>query len=410
MTRYLTRTVKLHRTQHEFRHSPELYRGFVGGRGSGKSYVGAYDLIRRAKRGRTYMVVGPTYPTLRDSSIKSFLKVGREIGVIDPSLVKLSAPPQLTLTTGAEILFRSADDPERLRGPNLSGAWLDEASLMKREAYDVVIACFREEGEQGWLSATFTPKGPGHWTYDVFASGRPNTALFRAKTRDNPFLPADFEETLHQQYGDTLYARQELGGEFVQLEGAEFPAEWFGDDLWFDVWPPELQLKVIALDPSKGADGRGEDYQAHVLIGVAVQDGKYVFYVDADLQREGVVAMTERTVHLTRTFAKQGGLRPVDSVIVEENGTMGLIPPALDAACAKLGCPIPYLCRSNMDPKEFRIRYWCGPPLSRRQIRFCNSPGGRMLVSDLQSFPFAEHDDSADALATGLKRVTEMLA
>lgn len=356
------------------------------------------------------MVIGPTYPTLRDSTLKSFLNIARDLGVITQDNIKLSPPPEIRLNNGAEILFRSADTPDRLRGPNLSGVWMDEASLMSREAYDISIGRLREAGERGWLSATFTPKGPSHWTFEVFGSGRPDTVMFRARTKANPFLAKSFVAGLEQQYGDTNWARQELEGEFVQLEGAEFPGEWFlGDDLWFDVWPPEPYLKVIALDPSKGSDGKGEDYQAHTMVSVAVQDGKYMFYVDADLQREGVVPMCERTVLLTREFGKAGSLRPVDSVIVEENGTLGLLPPALDAACAKHGFPVPYLCRTNRDQKEFRIRYWLAPPLSRRQIRFKRTPGARLLVGQAQSFPFSEHDDGIDSLATALRRVSEML-
>ena len=404
--RTVRKVVRLHRRQYDFCHSPALYRAFIGGRGSGKSFAACYDLIRRAKRGCTYLLAAPTYPMLFDSELRTFTSLARELNVLRE--LKASAPARAVLSTGAEILFRSADDPERLRGPNLSGAVLMEAALMHRDAYDIAIACLRESGEQGWLTALTTPRGPSHWTYEVFATGRPNTVMFRAKTGDNPFNPPDFEKTLRDQYGDTNFARQELGGEFVQLEGAEFPGEWFGNDLWFDSWPGELQLKVIALDPSKGSDGKGVDYQAHVLIGVAVEGGRYVYYVDADLQREGVVPMTERTVRLTRDFGQTGG-RPVDSVVVEENGTLGLLPQAFDAACAKLGFPIPYICRTNRDNKELRIRAWCGPPLSRRQLRFRRSPGGRMLVGQLMEFPQGSHDDAPDALATALRRVTELL-
>ncbi|MFX4846510.1 phage terminase large subunit, partial [Acinetobacter baumannii] len=86
--------------------------------------------------------------------------------------------------------FRSAEDPDKLRGPNLSGSWLDEASLMEREAFDICIASLREAGEQGWLSATFTPRGLTHWTYDLFGrGGRPDVELFTSRTRDNPFAP-----------------------------------------------------------------------------------------------------------------------------------------------------------------------------------------------------------------------------
>ena len=66
---------------------------------------------------------------------------------------------------------------------------------------------------------------------------------------------------------------------------------------------------------------------------------------------------------------------------------MGLLPPAFDAACVKAHYMIPYLCRTNRDPKAFRIRSQVAPPLSRRQIRFRNSCGSRLLVGQLQSFP-----------------------
>ncbi len=66
---------------------------------------------------------------------------------------RVSAPLKMTNVTEdggqAEVLFRSAENPENLRGSNLSGVWFDEASLMKPEALDVVLACLREKGADG---------------------------------------------------------------------------------------------------------------------------------------------------------------------------------------------------------------------------------------------------------------------
>lgn len=117
--RVVTKTIRLHRAQIEYRKSTALYRGYVGGRGSGKSWVGAYDLIRRAQRDRLYMVGAPTYQMLSDSTFRTFCGIARDLGVLTADGIRRS-PPGATLTTGAEILFRSADDPERFRGPNLS--------------------------------------------------------------------------------------------------------------------------------------------------------------------------------------------------------------------------------------------------------------------------------------------------
>ncbi len=216
-------TLDLHQAQQDFLDSDALYRGFVGGRGAGKSWIGALDLLLRAQDDRLYGVYAPTFPMLRDSSWRSFLDMAgklRFIRAINRSEMRM------TLGNGAEVIFRSADDPDRARGPNLSGAWLDEASLMAPEIYTIVIASLRERGEQGWLSATFTPRGRQHWTYDVFGTGRPNTQLFHARTVDNPFLPADFAATLRAQY-PSQFARQELEGEFVERAGNVFRREWF---------------------------------------------------------------------------------------------------------------------------------------------------------------------------------------
>jgi hypothetical protein len=142
---------------------------------------------------------------------------------------------------------------------------------------------------------------------------------------------------------------------------------------------------------------------------VTIEAGRYVFWVDADLQREGVVQMCDRAVQLARLFFLATG-RAVDSVTIEDNATMGLLPPAIDAAAVKARYPIPYLCRASTGEKEWRIRAQVGPPLSRGQLRFRRSAGGRMLVSQLQGFPADEFDDGPDALATGLKRVGELLA
>lgn len=216
-------TLDLHEAQQDFLDSEALYRGFVGGRGAGKSWIGACDLLLRAQDDRLYGVYAPTYPMLQDSSWRSFLDLGARFRFIK----RINrAEMRVTLGNGAEVIFRSVDNPERARGPNLSGAWLDEASLMDQAAYTIIIACLRERGEQGWLSATFTPRGRSHWTYETFGTGRRDTALFHARTADNPFLPDDFADVLRAQY-PSQFAAQELEGEFVELIGNVFKREWF---------------------------------------------------------------------------------------------------------------------------------------------------------------------------------------
>lgn len=238
----LRRQRRIHQAQAKFIQSNALFRGFVGGRGAGKTWVGAYDILRRARKGRTYLIASPTGVLLHDTTFPTFKALAQELGVWGPStieelpeivitptgeaLVKMTPYPTVTLTTGATVRFRTAEDPEKLRGPNLSGVWLDEASIMEEDAFKIAIACLRESGQQGWLSATFTPKGRAHWTYKTFGTGKPDTEIFHAHTQDNPFNPPNFAATLAGKY-TAHERRQELGGLFTDEGGELFrPSEW----------------------------------------------------------------------------------------------------------------------------------------------------------------------------------------
>lgn len=260
-------TLDLHEAQQAFLDSEALYRGFVGGRGAGKSWIGACDLLLRAQDDRLYGVYAPTYPMLQDSSWRSFLDLGSRFRFIK----RINrAEMRVTLGNGAEVIFRSVDNPERARGANLSGAWLDEASLMDQAAYTIIIACLRERGEQGWLSATFTPRGRQHWTYETFGLGKINTALFHAKTGDNPFLPDDFADVLRAQY-PSQFAAQELEGEFVELVGNVFRREWFrvvdqapADLKWVRYWDLAASVKESADYTASVAMALGSDGTVYI--------------------------------------------------------------------------------------------------------------------------------------------------
>lgn len=212
--------IMLHEKQVAFRQSKAVVRGYVGGRGAGKSFIGAYDLLKRAKAGRLYLFASPTYSQLRNSSLRTFKDLAIQLG----RLVSINQTDKwCTIRTEdggtAEVSFRSTEDPDALRGPNLSGVWFDEASLMKEEAFDIVLACLREAGEMGWMSMTFTPKGKRHWTFMSLVDFKiGNTELFHSTTKENPFLPADFEKMLRARYSADK-AQQELSGQFIDLDG-----------------------------------------------------------------------------------------------------------------------------------------------------------------------------------------------
>ena len=317
--------------------------------------------------------------------------------------VRLSPYPTVRLSTGATVRFRTAEDPDKLRGPNLTGVWLDEASLMSEEAYKVAIACLREKGEQGWLSATFTPRGFGHWTYKVFGQAAPDTDIYHATTRENPFNPPDFAHKLSQQYGTGLRAAQELDGRFVSLEGAEWPPEYFADDLWFDQWPADAVVcRAMALDPSKGKDATVADPKSKVDAKREPDDSAWVWgcvdrrgvvWLDADLDnaRDATKIIADGIGHYRR-FAPQ-------AVLIEINLFQSMLGGEWRRQCAALNLgPTPLYGVTNTEDKCVRIRATVGPHLAQRLLRFRRTPGCRRLVQQLRDWPAGTKDDGPDAL------------
>lgn len=215
--------MKLSRTQASFVFDEHRHAAFVGGVGAGKSYAGAAKaFIQRLGVPGLGLVTAPTYPMLRDATWRTALEVWAPLirGVNRNEMLML-------MRSGAEVIFRSTDDPERLRGPNCSWAWMDEGSLSSRDAFPIIIGRLRQGGQVGACWVTFTPKGFDNWTYETFvANATADTALFTAATRSNPFLSPDFEASLRAQYGSE-YARQELGGEFVALGAGLIKRQWF---------------------------------------------------------------------------------------------------------------------------------------------------------------------------------------
>jgi hypothetical protein len=195
--------------QRAFWRSGARFRLFVGGVGSGKTRAGCVEILRQPTKS-VGMVVAPTYPMLRDATMRTFIDLARRGGVLQAFQ---KAEMQATLIDGKRILFRSADDPDRLRGPNLGWFYLDEAALMDADVWPIMIGRLRELPGRAW--ATSTPRG-FNWMHEVFVKGGADYHVTRSATRDNVYLPDGFLRSLEQSY-DTAWAAQELEGEFLDL-------------------------------------------------------------------------------------------------------------------------------------------------------------------------------------------------
>lgn len=203
--------IQLTPKQDDFVWDPARLVAFIGGVGSGKTTAGAVRAIRFmiAHPGRLGLIVAPTYPMLRDATLRTMLQLLGDAAKLHKAEMRLEA-------FGAEAILRSADKPDRLRGPNCAWAWIDEAALCPPGTWEIVLGRVREEGGSIWL--TSTPRGKSNWLYALASKG---LSIHRASTADNPFLPKEFVQSILESY-DSEFLRQEFYGEFISLEGLVF--------------------------------------------------------------------------------------------------------------------------------------------------------------------------------------------
>jgi len=268
-----TREIEFYRAQYQFLTAEERFTAFVGGIGSGKTFAGCCKALAQCQDAGLGLVVAPTYPMLRDATLRTFMDV------CNGAVVDFHKGEMRATVGNGEVLFRSADDPERLRGPNLSWGYIDEAALCHKMTWPIILGRLREAGKAGPCWITTTPKGR-NWVWSEFVEKqRGGYAIFRASTQDNPYLAPEFVTDLEASYVGS-FARQELSGEFVAFEGLIY--EEFDREIHVKRAPDKFVRVVAGVDwgytnPAVilvlGLDGDGrawivdEYYQRRKLIG-----------------------------------------------------------------------------------------------------------------------------------------------
>lgn len=120
----------------------------------------------------------------------------------------------------SEILLRSLDEPERLRGTNLAWFGIDELTLTTEDAWVRLEARLREPRARRLCGfGVWTPNGHD-WVYRRFIkSAVPGYECVRARPQENKFIleaNPDFYRRLEHSYDPRFY-RQEVLGEYLNI-------------------------------------------------------------------------------------------------------------------------------------------------------------------------------------------------
>lgn len=246
----------------------------MSGRGSGKTRTGAEYIHRAvAKNAPRVAIIAGTAPDARDIMIEGNSGI---VTIAKPENRPHYEPSKRRLTwpNGAIGTVFSAEEPDRLRGPEHYVAWWDEPAHapLVQEGWDNMMFGLRL-GAHPRVIATSTPK-PRPWLKALMKED--TTRIARASTYDNlENLAPAFAKLVIAKYEGTRLGRQELHGELLEdVEGALWNYEMIEVDRVADVHE-ELVRIVVAIDPA-GSSRKTADETAIVAAGRGASGHLYV--------------------------------------------------------------------------------------------------------------------------------------
>ena len=158
----------------------------------------------------------------------------------------------IQLVNGTEIIFRSAERYDNIRGFTFDYAILDEAAFMKEEAWkESIRPTLSVRGKKVCFMST--PKGK-NWFYDIFQYGlsedHPNWQSFKGSSYDSPFMPREELEDAKATLPAAVF-RQEYEAEFIDSGGEVFTDL---DQSAFHQWPGPTGKVYCGIDLAKQED------------------------------------------------------------------------------------------------------------------------------------------------------------
>ena len=234
------------------------------GRGAGKTRTGAETIRRWVETGRYGRIafVGATAADVRDIMVEG-----------ESGILATGAPwcrPQyqagrrrVVWPNGAQATMFSAEEPDRLRGPQHDAAWCDEAASWHYPESFYMLEFGLRLGTDPRAIVTTTPR-PTKLIKELIK--KPTTVQTLASTYANRanLAPAFFDEII-AAYEGTRLGRQEIYGDVLEdVEGALWTHVMLEDLRVSEA--PALKRIVVAIDPAV-TSGENSDETGIIVAG-----------------------------------------------------------------------------------------------------------------------------------------------
>lgn len=250
---------------------------YLAGRGAGKTRTGAEWVQAIAASGSEttrIALVAPTAADARDVMVEGqsgILRIARP----DQRPKYEPSRRQLTWPSGATALTFSAEEPDRLRGPQFTAAWADELAAWRRmrETWDMLMFGLRLGANPQCFVST-TPR-PVPLLKEILADLA--TVVTRGSTYANAAnLAPQFLTAILKRYEGTRLGQQEIQGLILdEVDGAYWSRDLIESTRVSKANVPELRRIVVAIDPAVSAN-ETSDETGIIVAGIAPEGHTYV--------------------------------------------------------------------------------------------------------------------------------------
>ena len=323
----------------------------LAGRGWGKTRAGVEWVRHQIKSGKKRIAaVAPTNSDIRRVMVEGesgFLSVcwkgdktyrGGKLGY------PIWSPTNRTLTweNGAKVEFYSAEDPERLRGPQFHAAWADEVAAWRnqQDVWDMLQFTLRL-GRKPRVMVTTTPK-PTKLMRALIAS--PQSHITRGSTFDNvDNLAKPFLETVKKEYEGTRLGKQELYAEMLEeADGALWTTQILDGCTVEKKDIPELNRIVVSIDPAVTAKTES-DMTGIIVAGIDVNGIGYVLEDATD--RYSPAEWAAKAISLYQSYS-------ADRIVAERNQGGDMVRRTLEAEDESVPIRLVHASRGKMARAE----------------------------------------------------------
>jgi len=278
------------------------FRHLVAGRRGGKTLSAAWEVLFYALHPREFhrdahgvdserplwiWILAKDYPS-GFPSLATLLEVIAQAGLIkgrDYQYNKTERRIEFT-ESGTVVQFKTADNPQSLRGAGLDILWIDEAAFIEDdEAWLVTAPALADK--LGLVITTTTPHGK-NWFWKEFFQGDAlsDPAQFRVEytSIDNPFFPKRSWEYYRRRYHPIMF-RQEFLASFEAFTGIALQGDWLH---YWTQGNPDIQSGEVTIKPYLNAE-TGQ-YKLRIFLGI---DPAISLSDNADHFAMAVIGLTE---------------------------------------------------------------------------------------------------------------------